>query len=156
MYQTPVFFLSLNSKADENSGELVAGTIAWSGNFRFAFELDNKNSLRISSGINPFASEYSLQPGKIFTTPCFIYTFSCFLPKGVVPKFHRSGMRCGGASVPGGTGWHGVEIESVGTADLASACSADHLVQISRARSGAGGSDAAGICSVARRANSRK
>jgi alpha-galactosidase len=76
MYQTPVFFLSLNSKADENSGELVAGTIAWSGNFKLSFELDNKNSLRISSGINPFASEYSLQPEKIFTTPSFIYTFS--------------------------------------------------------------------------------
>ena len=76
MYQTPVFFLSLNSKASENSGELVAGTIAWSGNFKFAFELDNKNSLRISSGINSFASEYSLEPGKVFKTPSFIYTFS--------------------------------------------------------------------------------
>ncbi|RED23426.1 alpha-galactosidase [Flavobacterium cutihirudinis] len=76
MYQTPVFFLSLNNKADENTGELVAGTMAWSGNFKFAFELDNKNSLRISSGINPFASEYSLPSGKTFTTPSFIYTFT--------------------------------------------------------------------------------
>ncbi|RYJ37483.1 Alpha-galactosidase [Flavobacterium anhuiense] len=76
MYQTPVFFLSLNEKAKENTGELVAGTIAWSGNFKFTFELDNKNSLRISSGINPFASEYILQPGEVFTTPSFIYTFS--------------------------------------------------------------------------------
>ncbi|UWY27389.1 alpha-galactosidase [Flavobacterium sp. TR2] len=76
MYQTPVFFLGLNEKAKENTGELVAGTIAWSGNFKFTFELDNKNSLRISSGINPFASEYNLQPGEIFTTPSFIYTFS--------------------------------------------------------------------------------
>jgi alpha-galactosidase len=76
MFQTPVFFLALNEKADENSGDLIAGTIAWSGNFRLAFELDNKNSLRISSGINPFASEYSLMPGKTFTTPSFIYTFS--------------------------------------------------------------------------------
>jgi len=76
MYQTPVFLLSLNSKATENSGEIVAGTLAWSGNFKFSFELDNKNSLRISSGINPYASEYTLQPGKIFTTPPFIYTFS--------------------------------------------------------------------------------
>ncbi|WP_281632830.1 alpha-galactosidase [Flavobacterium luteolum] len=76
MYQTPVFFLALNDKAKEDSGELVAGTIAWSGNFKFTFELDNKNSLRISSGINPFASEYSLQPGEVFTTPSFIYTFS--------------------------------------------------------------------------------
>ncbi|KAF2082403.1 alpha-galactosidase [Flavobacterium sharifuzzamanii] len=76
MYQTPVFFLALNDKAKENTGELVAGTIAWSGNFKFTFELDNKKSLRISSGINPFASEYSLQPGEVFTTPSFIYTFS--------------------------------------------------------------------------------
>ncbi|SCY79462.1 alpha-galactosidase [Flavobacterium anhuiense] len=76
MYQTPVFFLGLNEKAKENTGELVAGTIAWSGNFKFTFELDNKNSLRISSGINPFASEYNLQPGEVFTTPSFIYTFS--------------------------------------------------------------------------------
>ncbi len=76
MYQTPMFFLALNSKAGENSGEMIAGTIAWSGNFRLAFELDNKNSLRISSGINPFASEYSLPAGKTFTTPAFIYTYS--------------------------------------------------------------------------------
>ncbi len=76
MYQTPVFMLSLDGKSGENSGNLIAGTIAWSGNFRLAFELDNKNSLRISSGINPFASEYSLEPGKPFTTPSFIYTYS--------------------------------------------------------------------------------
>lgn len=76
MYQTPTFFLALNAKASENSGDLIAGTISWSGNFRLAFELDNKNSLRISSGINPFASEYSLPSGKTFTTPSFIFTFS--------------------------------------------------------------------------------
>jgi len=76
MFAAPTFFLSLNSKAEENTGELIAGTIAWSGNFRFAFEVDNNHALRISSGINPFASEYSLMPGKIFTTPAMIYTFS--------------------------------------------------------------------------------
>lgn len=76
MYQTPVFMLSLNGKADENSGELIAGTLGWSGNFRFVFELDEKNSLRIISGINPFASEYSLDPGKPFVTPSMIFTYS--------------------------------------------------------------------------------
>jgi alpha-galactosidase len=76
MYQTPVFFLSLNEKSDENNGELIAGTLGWSGNFQFLFELDEKNSLRAISGINPFASEYSLQPGKIFKTPSFIFTYS--------------------------------------------------------------------------------
>ncbi len=64
MYQTPVFFLSLNEKSDENTGELIAGTLGWSGNFQFVFEVDEKGSLRIISGINPFASEYSLKPGE--------------------------------------------------------------------------------------------
>jgi alpha-galactosidase len=76
MYQTPVFFLSLNEKSDENNGELIAGTLGWSGNFRFVFEVDEKGSLRVISGINPFASEYSLQPGKSFKTPSFIFTYS--------------------------------------------------------------------------------
>jgi alpha-galactosidase len=76
MYQTPVFFLSLNGKSDENNGELIAGTLGWSGNFQFIFEVDEKGSLRIISGINPFASEYSLEPGKSFKTPSFIFTYS--------------------------------------------------------------------------------
>lgn len=76
MYQTPVFFLSLNEKSDENNGELIAGTLGWSGNFQFLFEVDEKNSLRVISGINPFASEYTLQPGKVFKTPSFIFTYS--------------------------------------------------------------------------------
>ena len=76
MYQTPVFFLSLNEKSEENNGELIAGTLGWSGNFQFTFEVDEKNSLRVISGINPFASEYTIQPGKPFITPSFIFTYS--------------------------------------------------------------------------------
>ena len=76
MYQTPVFFLSLNEKSDENNGELIAGTLGWSGNFQFLFEVDEKGSLRVISGINPFASEYSIQPGQPFKTPSFIFTYS--------------------------------------------------------------------------------
>jgi alpha-galactosidase len=76
MYQTPVFFLSLNGKSAENDGEIIAGTLGWSGNFRFLFEIDEKNSLRVISGINPYASEYTLQPGKVFKTPSFLFTYS--------------------------------------------------------------------------------
>lgn len=76
MYQTPVFLLSLNERSDENNGELIAGTLGWSGNFQFVFEVDEKGSLRVISGINPFASEYSIQPGKPFKTPSFIFTYS--------------------------------------------------------------------------------
>lgn len=76
MYQTPVFFMSLNNKSDENTGELIAGTLGWSGNFQFLFEVDEKGSLRVISGINPFASEYTIQPGKTFRTPSFFFTYS--------------------------------------------------------------------------------
>ncbi|HEY5510248.1 MAG TPA: alpha-galactosidase [Prolixibacteraceae bacterium] len=76
LHQTPFFMLSLNKLADENSGEVLAGTLAWTGNFKFSFELDNNNSLRVISGINPYASEYRLIPGKVFTTPSFVFTYS--------------------------------------------------------------------------------
>ena len=76
MYQTPVFFLSLDKPTDETSGELIAGTLAWTGNFQFLFEVSKHDYLRIISGMNPFASEYELQPNEIFTTPTFIFTYS--------------------------------------------------------------------------------
>jgi alpha-galactosidase len=75
-YQTPAFFLSLNNPSTETSGELIAGTLGWTGNFQFTFEVDQRNGLRVRPGINPFASEYTLQPGELFTTPEFIFTYS--------------------------------------------------------------------------------
>lgn len=76
MYQSPVFLLSLNKLSDENSGEVIGGTLAWTGNFRFHFEQDQNNSLRVISGINPYASAYQLAAGKTFTTPAFIFSYS--------------------------------------------------------------------------------
>jgi alpha-galactosidase len=76
IYQTPTFFVSLNKPAEENTGELVAGTLAWTGNFQFKFEVDEKNALRVIAGINPFASLFVLKPGNTFKTPEFIFTYS--------------------------------------------------------------------------------
>jgi alpha-galactosidase len=95
MYQTPVFLLSLNGKSDENNGEVIAGTLGWSGNFRFLFEIDEKGSLRVISGINPFASEYSLDPGKVFRTPSMIYTWSGTGTGTTSRNLHRWGMNYG-------------------------------------------------------------
>jgi alpha-galactosidase len=75
-YQTQVFFLSLEKPSTETEGELIAGTLAWTGNFKFSFEVDQRNGLRVISGINPYASEYNLQPNESFTTPEFIFTYS--------------------------------------------------------------------------------
>ena len=76
MICSPFFLLSLDQKAQENTGDVLFGTIAWTGNFRFTFEVDNMNKLRILSGINPYASEYTLKPGEVFSTPEFIFTYS--------------------------------------------------------------------------------
>ena len=76
MFQTPAFFLSLNGPSTETAGEVIAGTLAWSGNFQFLFEMDDTNKLNVISGINPYASDHWLAPGKRFITPEFIFTYS--------------------------------------------------------------------------------
>ncbi len=76
MYATPVFFLATNNPATETSGEVIAGTLGWTGSFQLYFEIDNQNSLRILPGMNPFASEYALEPNQDFVTPEFIFTYS--------------------------------------------------------------------------------
>ncbi|WP_017258124.1 alpha-galactosidase [Pedobacter arcticus] len=76
MYQSPVFFLANNRQATETEGEVIAGTLAWTGNFQFLFEIDRTNRLRVLTGINPFASTFSLKPGETFSTPEFIFTYS--------------------------------------------------------------------------------
>ena len=76
MFTSPFFVVSLDGEAQENSGDVLLGTIGWTGNFRFTFEIDHRNSLRVISGINPMASEYSLEPGASFRTPDFYFTLS--------------------------------------------------------------------------------
>lgn len=77
MFVSPFFQLSLDNPSQENAGEVLVGTLGWTGNFRFTFEVDNKNELRIISGINPYASEYSLPAKEVFRTPDFYFTYSC-------------------------------------------------------------------------------
>lgn len=80
-FDLPSFMLSINKPAEEESGEVLAGTLAWSGNYRLLFENiryseDVNHLLQINSGINPYASTYTLQPNETFTTPAFIYTYT--------------------------------------------------------------------------------
>ena len=76
MFVSPFFQLALDNPSQENAGEVLVGTIGWTGNFRFTFEVDNKNELRIISGISPYDSEYSLPAKEVFRTPDFYFTYS--------------------------------------------------------------------------------
>ena len=75
--ENPAFLLTLNSDSfSETCGEVIAGALAWSGNFRLNFEVDEFDVLTVLAGANPNASEYRLRPGETFTTPEMIYTHS--------------------------------------------------------------------------------
>ncbi|MEP6725277.1 MAG: alpha-galactosidase [Bacteroidota bacterium] len=76
LIQSPNFIVSFGKPASETEGDVMLGQLAWSGNFKLEFEVDSYHNLRLIAGINPFASAYTLQPGKVFKTPSLIYTFS--------------------------------------------------------------------------------
>ncbi|MDE5673684.1 MAG: alpha-galactosidase, partial [Duncaniella sp.] len=76
MHTHPFFEIGLNGPVKEHSGEVLMGTLGWTGNFRFTFEVDNVGNLRVIPGINPYASNYELNADEVFTTPEFIFTLS--------------------------------------------------------------------------------
>ena len=70
------FLLSLNGPANEDMGEVYAGSLAWSGNYLSSFEIDECGLLHVMSGMNDFASTYNLEPGKTLQTPEMVWTYS--------------------------------------------------------------------------------
>lgn len=80
MFASPFFEIGMDRPATETDGEVLMGTLGWTGNFRLMFEVDNAGNLRVLPGINPYASAYELKPGELFTTPEFVFTLS---PEGI-------------------------------------------------------------------------
>ena len=76
MIMQPFFTLGLGQPAEEMQGDVLMGTLGWTGNFSFTFEVDNVGNLRVIPAINPYASNYQLSAGETFTTPEFIFTLS--------------------------------------------------------------------------------
>lgn len=89
LYQPPTFAVSLDKPATEDEGNVLFGTLEWSGNFRIDLEVDPLSNLRVIAGINPFASDYILASAKEFTTPAFLYTFSNKGKGDASRKLHR-------------------------------------------------------------------
>ena len=72
----PFFEVGLGESVRENEGTVLMGTLGWTGNFRFTFEVDNQHVLRVISGINHDAGTYLLRKGDIFRTADFYFTLS--------------------------------------------------------------------------------
>lgn len=76
MFVQPFFQLGFDQPVAEDNGKVLVGTIGWTGNFQFTFEVDNNGFLRVISGINPYASRYELMANEVFRTPEFTFTLS--------------------------------------------------------------------------------
>ncbi|WP_027449340.1 alpha-galactosidase [Xylanibacter brevis] len=76
LFAQPFFEVGLGRPVAEEEGTVLMGTIGWTGNFRFTFEVDHQRQLRVISGINPDASTYLLKKNEVFRTPDFYFTLS--------------------------------------------------------------------------------
>jgi alpha-galactosidase len=87
--ESPSFILSLNRPAGENQGDVIIGTLAWSGNYKTSFQVDDLNNLHILSGMNDFMSDYCLPPATDLELPPFIFTCSAEGVGEASRRFHR-------------------------------------------------------------------
>jgi len=87
--ENPSFLLSLDKKADEYSGDVYAGTLAWSGNYKMSFQIAESGELNVVAGMNPFASTLVLEAGKIIKTPEMILSYSAEGKNLISQNFHH-------------------------------------------------------------------
>lgn len=74
--ESPSFILTRNGGPEERSGEVVLGSLAWSGNYRLSFQVDNLGRLTLVAGMNDYESAYRLGPGETLETPELVFTYS--------------------------------------------------------------------------------
>jgi alpha-galactosidase len=103
-FRTPSIMIALDHEAQEEEGQVLGGSLEWSGSFQLALEVDVKNRLRALSGINPFGSQYRLVPDHTFVTPSVLWSLSAQGKGQVSRNFHhwarRYGMRDGNKPRP--------------------------------------------------------
>lgn len=86
---TAPWILVSNGPAQEESGEVLAGSLWWSGSFKFSVEKLPMNSVRLIAGINPFGSAINLPAGEIFATPKMTWAWSATGTGDLTRNLHR-------------------------------------------------------------------
>jgi alpha-galactosidase len=66
--QNPWFAID-RGQADEETGEVWFGVLAWSGNWKLLAEVTDFASTRVSLGVNDWDFAWRLEAGQVFTTP---------------------------------------------------------------------------------------
>ncbi|BCM94417.1 alpha-galactosidase AgaA [Abditibacteriota bacterium] len=73
---SPSFLLSVGAPARETEGEVIGGSLAYSGSFQLQFEVDADHRLRALCGMNSQDVRYQLAPNETFVTPSMIWSWS--------------------------------------------------------------------------------
>ena len=66
------FFMLHDTNADEDSGDVYAGALAYSGNWQFVAEKSPHEQTSLLGGISDFDFAWLLKPGESFETPSFV------------------------------------------------------------------------------------
>jgi len=74
---------------EEHTGDVYAGILAWSGNYKINCTLDNSHRLHLIAGIDNFQSEYKLSKGETFVTPAWVMSYSNKGKGEISRTFHR-------------------------------------------------------------------
>jgi alpha-galactosidase len=84
----PFFLLSPSGRSTEHERNVLAGSLAWGGAVRLAFERGHRrrDHVRIWCGHSPLGAEYVLDPGDVFVSPRMVWAWST---SGRAPLTHR-------------------------------------------------------------------
>lgn len=91
----PEVMIALDGVPQENYGRVLGAALCWSGNFEIRVAATDEKGYHFYAGIDPMASEYVLEPKKVFSTPHLAYTWSNEGMGGVSRAFHRWARTCG-------------------------------------------------------------
>ena len=88
-HQHNPFIALMDPRADEDSGEVFAMSLVYSGNFLAQAEVDRLGCTRLAIGINPFEFSWLLEPGESFQTPEAVLVRSSEGLDGMSLRFHE-------------------------------------------------------------------
>ncbi|MEX6690790.1 alpha-galactosidase [Danxiaibacter flavus] len=94
-HSNPSFLLSLNQQLAEETGEAIGGTLAWPGSWQLKFDVDQDKKLHVVSGINPYASQYTIATNDTFKTASFLHTYTMNGAGEITRRFHRWARKYG-------------------------------------------------------------
>lgn len=84
----PSFMLTMDGQPQEECGNVLGGTLAWTGTYLIKMDVRN-TKFSISAGINEETAHYILDAKDTFITPEFAMTYSTAGKGGVSRAFHR-------------------------------------------------------------------